>query len=74
MIRAVLEDPTRVPNGDPSKMVKAMIESVDRYPAPKRLVLGSDAYAMLEKALTARLAEVLDQKALASSMDVGLEI
>jgi len=71
MIRAVLEDPARVPNGDPSKMVKAMIDSVDRYPAPKRLVLGSDAYTMLEKALTARLSDVMDQKALASSTDVG---
>ena len=74
MIRAVLEDPARIPNGDPSKMVKAMIESVDRYPAPKRLVLGSDAYSMLEKALTARLSAVVEQKALAYSTDVGVEL
>lgn len=70
MIRAVLEDPARIPNGDPSKMVKAMIESIDRYPAPKRLVLGSDAYLMIEKALTARLSDVVEQKALAYSTDV----
>jgi hypothetical protein len=45
-----------------------------QYPAPKRLVLGSDAYAMLEKALTARLADVLGQQVVAYSTDVGPEI
>jgi NAD(P)-dependent dehydrogenase (short-subunit alcohol dehydrogenase family) len=30
--------------GDPAKMAKVMIDSVDRSPAPKRVVMGSDAY------------------------------
>ncbi len=69
MIRTVLEDPARVPNGDPAKMVKIMIESVDQNPAPKRLVLGSDSYTMIQKALSERLAAVEGQKDLAFSTD-----
>jgi NAD(P)-dependent dehydrogenase (short-subunit alcohol dehydrogenase family) len=69
MIRNVLDDPTRVPNGDPAKMVKLMIDSVDQQPAPKRLVLGADSYTMIQKALSDRLAAVEAQKDLASSTD-----
>lgn len=55
--------------GDPGKMVQAMIDSVDINPAPKRLTLGGDAYAMVRAALVERL-EILDaQKALALSTD-----
>lgn len=69
MIRSILQDPTRMPNGDPSKMVARMIDSVDRTPAPKRLVLGSDAYAMIAKALRERLADVEAQEKEASATD-----
>jgi len=69
MIRTVLEDPARIPAGDPEKMVKIMIDSVDQNPAPKRLVLGSDSFNMIQKALTDRLAAVESQKELAISTD-----
>lgn len=69
MIRAVLSDPARVPNGDPVKMVKAMIDSVDQMPAPKRIVLGTDSFTMIQKALSDRLAAVEAQKDLAGSTD-----
>lgn len=69
MIRSVLDDPKRTPNGDPAKMVGVMIETVAQEPAPRRIVLGSDSYAMIEKALSERLASVQAQKALAASTD-----
>lgn len=68
-IHTFLKDSTRVANGDPAKMVSLMIDSVDRSPAPKRLVLGPDAYNALVKALTARIADVQAQKELALSTD-----
>jgi NAD(P)-dependent dehydrogenase (short-subunit alcohol dehydrogenase family) len=57
------------PVGDAAKMVSAMIASVDREPAPKRLTLGSDAYTLMHKALTERLAALEAQKDLAFSTD-----
>jgi NAD(P)-dependent dehydrogenase (short-subunit alcohol dehydrogenase family) len=55
--------------GDPVKMARAMIDSVDRHPAPRRLVLGSDSYRYLHAALTERLAELQAQQEFASSTD-----
>jgi len=55
--------------GDPAKMVRAIISSVDEENAPKRLVLGSDAYTMIHEALTERLARLEAQKDLAVSTD-----
>lgn len=69
MIRTVLSDPARLPIGDPTKMVKIMIDSAEQTPAPKRLVLGSDSYTNIQKALTERLAAVEAQKELAASTD-----
>src|ERR1700680_1550116 len=40
--------------GDPVKMARAMIDSADRSPAPRRLTLGSDAYAKVRAALVGR--------------------
>jgi NAD(P)-dependent dehydrogenase (short-subunit alcohol dehydrogenase family) len=40
--------------GDAAKTVAAMIESVNRSPAPKRLALGSSAYVSIHAALTER--------------------
>ncbi|MHC1481283.1 SDR family oxidoreductase [Frateuria aurantia] len=71
-IRAILCDPARISNGDPSKMVALMIDSVEQTPAPKRLVLGTDAYTMIQKALSERLAVVEAQKEQASSTDFSL--
>ena len=39
-------------HGDPLKMVQAMIDSGERKPAPARLALGSDTYALVRTALT----------------------
>jgi len=55
--------------GDASKMAQAMIDSVDRSPAPKRLTLGSDAYARVRAALVDRLAILDAQKNIALSTD-----
>lgn len=71
MVHSVLTDPSRVPNGDPVKMVAAIIDSVDREPAPRRLVLGSDSYAMIRKALQERLADVDAQQQTAAQTDVN---
>lgn len=51
-------------------MVKIMIESADHDPAPKRIALGSDAYAAVHKALGDRLAVLEAQKDLAFSTDL----
>ncbi|MDB5819268.1 MAG: short-chain dehydrogenase/reductase [Rhizobacter sp.] len=56
--------------GDPAKMARAMIASVDVQPAPKRLTLGSDAYAAVHAALTQRLAAIEAQRELAFSTDL----
>jgi NAD(P)-dependent dehydrogenase (short-subunit alcohol dehydrogenase family) len=56
--------------GDPRKVASAIIASADQSPAPKRLTLGSDAYALIHAALTERLASLEAQKELARSTDV----
>lgn len=73
MIRTVLEDPSRRPNGDPAKMVRIMIDSVELSPAPKRIVLGSDSYTMIEKALSDRLTDVQTQREAAYSTDFPID-
>jgi hypothetical protein len=67
--RAQLQDTSRLPIGDPSKMVKIIIDSVDQCPAPRRIALGSDSYRMIHKALTERLGILEGQKSLAFSTD-----
>jgi NAD(P)-dependent dehydrogenase (short-subunit alcohol dehydrogenase family) len=56
--------------GDPLKMAQAMIDSVDRNPAPRRLTLGSNAYARVHAALSDRLAALEAQKDIAFSTDL----
>ncbi len=56
--------------GDPRKIASAIIASADRRPTPKRLTLGSDAYALVHGALTDRLAALEAQKELALSTNV----
>ena len=68
-IRAVLEEGTAVPPGDPAKMAAAIIASADTEPAPSRLVLGSDAYGIIRQALTDRLAVIEPQRATAAATD-----
>ncbi|WP_342447861.1 SDR family oxidoreductase [Methylobacterium variabile] len=70
MVHAILTDPTRMPNGDPVKMAAAMIASADHNPAPRRLVLGSDAFAIIRKALKDRLSDVEAQQEEAAKTDL----
>ena len=55
--------------GDAGKMVRAMIDSVGQTPAPRRLVLGSDAYGMISSAYRDRAAALEAQKDVALSTD-----
>lgn len=68
--RKVLAEGTHNPVGDPAKMVREMIASVDVSPAPLRLTLGSDAYRLMHDALTRRLALLKAQKDIALATDV----
>jgi len=71
MVHDILSDPSRLPIGDPEKMVNLMLASVDIDPAPRRLVLGSDAYKAISAALSFRSAEVDAQKDTASLSDLS---
>ena len=62
-------DRTRPSLGDPAKMAARIIASADQTPAPKRLVLGSDAQRFIRAALVERLAEVEEQAATAALTD-----
>jgi NAD(P)-dependent dehydrogenase (short-subunit alcohol dehydrogenase family) len=57
--------------GDPAKMAARVIESVDQDPAPRRIVLGSDAYEAITAGLKERLAEVEPQAATAAQTDAA---
>lgn len=68
-VRRRIEPGFRSQPGDPARMVRAMIDSADVNPAPKRLALGSDAYNNIRKALSGRLDELEAQKDIALSTD-----
>jgi len=55
--------------GDARKIASAIIASADQTPAPRRLVLGSDAFVAIHKALNARLQALEAQRDLAFSTD-----
>ncbi|MFD4676101.1 SDR family oxidoreductase [Lentzea sp. NPDC058450] len=55
--------------GDPVKVAAAIIASADVSPAPRRLVLGSDAHDAIRAALTSRLAEIDATKDAAAATD-----
>mgnify|MGYP000923947001 CR=1 FL=1 len=44
--------------GDPAKAAEAMIAVVDDSNPPRRLVLGADAYAVLDRTMAARMADI----------------
>lgn len=69
MVHTLLKDATRLSPGDPAKMVNLIIESVDQSPAPRRIVLGTDSWVIIQKALTERLASVEAQRDVAASTD-----
>lgn len=56
--------------GDAGKMAQAMIDCVERNPAPRRLTLGASAYGSVRAALVDRLAALDAQKDIALAMDV----
>jgi len=55
--------------GDPVKMARVMIDSVDQSPAPKRVVMGSDVYDSLLATYRERAASLEAQKEVAFSTD-----
>jgi NAD(P)-dependent dehydrogenase (short-subunit alcohol dehydrogenase family) len=63
------EIPVAMMPGDQSKVVAAIIAAGDAGDPPRRLLLGSDAYALVHGALSARLAEVEAQEDTAPSTD-----
>ncbi|MNW50091.1 NADP-dependent 3-hydroxy acid dehydrogenase YdfG [compost metagenome] len=55
--------------GDPFKMAQAIIVAADSDKAPLRLTLGSDAYELVHKSLSSRIAALEEQKEVAYSTD-----
>lgn len=56
--------------GDPAKMAQRIIESVDKNPAPMRMVLGSQALNATIERLNERIEDYKTQKDLAASTDI----
>lgn len=69
-IRRAVASGTFVADGDPDKMVQAMLDSVEQQPAPRRLSLGAGTYRSIRAALTGRLEALEAQKQIAFSTDV----
>jgi NAD(P)-dependent dehydrogenase (short-subunit alcohol dehydrogenase family) len=57
--------------GDAAKMARAMADSVDQNPAPRRLALGSSTYASIGNALRERLAVLEAHKATTFATDIA---
>ena len=53
------------PSSEPQGIVHAMIDSADRTPAPRRLVMGGGAHSRIRAALVDRLAELDAQEGIA---------
>lgn len=66
--RRAVEDGSFAINGDPGKMVTAMVECVDSTSPPLRLALGADAYTDMRASLRRRLDDLESQEKLAMSM------
>jgi NAD(P)-dependent dehydrogenase (short-subunit alcohol dehydrogenase family) len=64
------EVPPELIRGDQSKVVSAMIDVAEQAESPRRLLLGSDAYALVTEALGERLRMAESQKAIAHSTDI----
>jgi len=61
-VHVMIKDTSRPAPGDPEKMSAKIIASADQEPAPKRIVMGSDSFGMIHKALSERLASVEAQR------------
>ncbi len=66
--RAVEANAFPIP-GDPRKMAQAIIHAAGLSPAPRRLVMGSGAYARIHQMLTGRLTALEAQKEIADSTE-----
>jgi NAD(P)-dependent dehydrogenase (short-subunit alcohol dehydrogenase family) len=69
-VRRALADGSFKLTGDPVRMVEIIIDSASEAPAPRRITLGSTAYASIRAALTERLARLDAQKHLAQDADL----
>ena len=66
---AMLDPANGLAAGDPARMAAAIIDSVDRQPAPLRVVLGSQALDSTIATLRKRIADFEAQRDLAASTD-----
>ncbi len=66
---AMLDPANGLAVGDPARMAAAIIDSVDRQPAPLRMVLGSQALDSTVATLRKRIADFEAQRDLAASTD-----
>jgi NAD(P)-dependent dehydrogenase (short-subunit alcohol dehydrogenase family) len=55
--------------GDPAKAAAAMISIVNEPVPPRHLVLGSDAYEVLERTMQSRMADIARSRALGEATD-----
>src|SRR5579863_3682977 len=69
MVHTMIKDTSRLPPGDPARMVEIIVDSVDQNPVPKRVALGSDSYGAIHKALTDRLSALEAQRDVALFTD-----
>lgn len=66
-MRSLVQSGQQQGTGDPARFAAVMIEAADADQSPQRLLLGTDAYDMVSKALLTRLAAVETQKDLTLS-------
>ncbi|MBV2353860.1 SDR family oxidoreductase [Streptomyces sp. J2-1] len=57
-------------NGDLPAMVRAILDSAEQTPAPRRVILGSDAQTYISRALADRLEEARNQRESAAAVDI----
>lgn len=68
-VRRGLENGAFPVKGNAGKIARAIIDSVDQSPAPRRVALGRDSYTDMRASLVARLTALDEQKELALSTD-----
>jgi len=69
-VRRAVASGAFVLKGDAQKMATAIIAAAAIHPAPRRLLLGTDAYERVHGALTERLAALEAQRAVAQGTDM----
>lgn len=70
-LRRAIADGSLAIKGDAARSVAAMIDAVDAARMPRRLALGSTAFDNIQRALQARLQELLPQRQVAYGADQG---